>query len=103
MNFRRFFQEMASFSLPRTIKIKGDNYNGIDMMFEKEPKTLDRSGRIMNQGSKFFAKLPDQNRYIVYDGKGFAQFSSPNKIEILSKLGYEQIPDDWHLKANFIA
>lgn len=102
MNFKQFFQEMASFFLPRKVKIKDKNYVAIDMMFEKEPKTLDKNGKVMNQGSKFFAKLPDEEKYIVYDGRGFTQFSSPNKIEILTKLGYERVPDDWHKKANMI-
>lgn len=102
MNFKQFFREMASFSLPRKININGKDYVGIDMMFEKEPKTLDKNGKVMNQGSKFFAKLPDQEKYVVYDGKGYSQFSSPKKIEIFTKLGYEKVPDNWHEKANMI-
>lgn len=94
--------EMASFSLPRKISIFGKEFNAIDMQFEKEPKTLDKNGHVMNQGSKFFAKLPDSNNYIVYDGKGYSQFSSPNKIDILLKLGFYEDPEDWYKKADFI-
>lgn len=101
--FKRFFQEMASFSLPRKTSISGEEYNAVDMQFEIEPKTIDRNGNVMNQGSKFFAKLPDSENYIVYDGRGYSQFSSPNKEEILIKQGYERIPDDWHKKAVFIS
>jgi hypothetical protein len=102
IGFKNFFKEMASFSLPRKIEILGKEYEAIDMQFEKEPKTLDKQGNVMNQGSKFFAKLPNSDKYIVYDGEGYSQFSSPNKIEVLVKLGYEQIPEDWYKKALFI-
>lgn len=100
--FKDFFYEMASFSLPNKIIIGDKEYDAIDMKFEDEPKTLDRYGHVMNQGSKFFAKLPNKNRYIVYDGEGYSQFFSPNKIEILLKLGYEEVPDNWYEKAIFI-
>lgn len=93
---------MASFTLPKKISVFGKEYDAVDMQFEKEPKTLDKNGHVMNQGSKFFAKLPDSNNYIVYDGKGYSQFSSPNKVEILLKLGYEEVPEGWHKKAAFI-
>jgi hypothetical protein len=102
LSFKKFFQEMASFSLPRKISIAGGEYSAIDMQFEIPPKTLDRNGNVMNQGSKFFAKIPDSENYIVYDGKGYSQFSSPNKEVILIKQGYEKVPDDWHKKAVFI-
>lgn len=96
------YLEMASFSLPRRISIFGNKYDAIDMQFEKDPKTLDKNGHVMNQGSKFFAKVPDSDSYIVYDGEGYSQFSSPNKVEILLKLGYEEVPEDWYKKAAFI-
>lgn len=102
LSFKEFFQEMASFSLPRKINVGGNEYSGIDMQFEIEPKTLDRNGNVMNQGSKFFAKLPDSNNYLVYDGHGYSQFSSPSKEDILIKMGYEKVPDGWHNKAVFI-
>jgi len=102
MTFKQFFYEMASFSLPRKIELFGKDYSAIDMKFEIPPKTLDRNGMVMNQGSKFFARIPHTDKYIVYDGAGYTQFSSPNKEDILLRLGYERVPDDWYKKADFI-
>lgn len=101
-SFKDFFNEMASFSLPSRIKINGKEHSLVDMQFELEPKTLDRNGRVMNQGSKFFAKIPESDRYLVYDGKGYSTTYSPSKIELLSKMGYEAVPDDWYKKARFV-
>ena len=102
IKFKDFFYEMASFSLPRKIEIFGKEYSAVDMQFELPLKTLDKNGNVMNQGSKFFAKVPNSGKYLVYDGKGYSQFSSSNKEEVLLKLGYERVPDDWYKKASFI-
>jgi len=95
--------EMAAFSFPFKLKIKGQEYDLVDMKFEDEPKTIDRNGRVMNQGSKFFAKVPDSNEYIAYDGKGYSQVLVASELAGLIDKGYEKLPDDWHLKAKFIA
>ncbi len=94
--------EMASFSLPYSIEIKGKEYSLVDMQFELEPKTLDVDGKVMNQGSKFIAKIPDSANYLVYNGEGYSDIvSGPDAIR-LYELGYQRIPDNWHKKARFI-
>jgi len=101
MNFANYF-EMASFSLPRLIKIKDQKVGLIDMQFELGPSTLDTSGRVMNQGSKFIAKIPDKEKYIAYNGKGYASLmSKEDAIELLNN-GYQKIPDNWWEKARFL-
>jgi hypothetical protein len=93
-------KEMASFSLP--IDVKDKKYSAIDMQFELEPKTLDKDGHVMNQGSKFLAKIPDSNNYIVYDGRGYARLASHSEVQLLLNMGYDIISDDWYKKANLI-
>jgi len=94
--------EMASFSFPFKIEIKGKEYSLVDMKFENEPKTYDRDGHVMNQGSKFLAKIPDSNEYIVYDGKGYSKVLLPSEVKGLHQQGYELIPEDWYKKATFV-
>jgi hypothetical protein len=94
--------EMASFSLPYKIEIKGKEYSLVDMQFELEPKTLDQNGNVMNQGSKFIARLPDSKKYLVYNGEGYSDILSAQDATSLYKIGYQKIPDNWHKKARFI-
>jgi hypothetical protein len=101
MKFKKWF-EMASFTLPDSIKIGDKKFGAIDMQFELHPKTLNRDGTVMNQGSKFLAKIPVSKNYIGYDGQGYAFFVSAGKIESLIKSGYTKIPDNWWHKARFL-
>lgn len=94
--------EMASFSLPHSINIKGKEYSLVDMQFELEPKTLDLNGNVMNQGSKFFAKIPDSSEYLVYNGEGYSDIVNVQDAMRLQELGYQRIPDNWYRKARFI-
>ena len=101
MQFKKWL-EMASFTLPAFIKIKNKKINAIDMQFELEPATLNRHGRVMNQGSKFVAKLPDNDNFIGYDGDGYAFFVPKEKALKLLTLDYERIPNNWWTKARFL-
>lgn len=94
--------EMASFSLPHSIEIKGKKYSLVDMQFELEPKTLDSDGNVMNQGSKFVAKIPGSSNYIAYDGEGYSDILSQQEVVRLYEIGYRRIPDNWYKKARFI-
>jgi len=102
MNFKNFI-EMASFTLPKLIKIDDKKYGAVDMMFEKEPTTYNKDGKVMNQGSKFIARVPDAGEYLAYNGGGDAFFVDSEKAEeLLKDEGYEEIPDTWWKKARFI-
>jgi hypothetical protein len=101
MNFRNFL-EMASFTLPHFINLDGEKINAIDMQFELSPKTINKNGKTMNQGSKFIAKMPNSNNYLAYDGKGYSFFTNKDEIIELLVQGYEKIPNDWWQKARFI-
>ena len=94
--------EMASFSLPHPIQIGGKEYSLIDMQFELEPRTLDINGHVMNQGSKFVAKIPEGSNYLVYNGEGYSDVVSAQEAMDLQELGYKRIPDNWFRKARFI-
>ena len=73
------------------------------MMFEKEPTTYNKDGKVMNQGSKFIARVPDAGEYLAYNGGGDAFFVDSEKAEeLLKDEGYEEIPDTWWKKARFI-
>lgn len=99
MDFRNFF-EMASFTLPYPIVVDGEVVDAVDMQFEKYPPTLNDSGRVMNQGSRFVARLPDGSAYLVYDGSGGASFVSD--ISDYIRLGFERVVGNWWKKAFFI-
>jgi hypothetical protein len=101
MNFRQFY-EMASFTLPHSINIDGEKVQAIDMQFELSPKTLDKNGKVMNQGSKFIAKMPNSSDYLVYNGEGYSIFADRDNLYNLLEKGYELIPKDWWKKARFI-
>lgn len=101
MEFKKWF-EMASFTLPVPLKIKNKKIHAIDMQFELDPVTLNKNGRVMNQGSKFLAKIPDSNNFIGYDGDGYSFLVSKDKALKLMALDYEKIPNDWYFKARFL-
>lgn len=102
INFKKFL-EMASFTLPQNIKIKNQDYVAVDMMFEKNPRTVNRNGKIMNQGSKFIAKIPNSKKYLAYDGQGEAKIIPNEEAKILEiEKEYEKIPNNWWKKARFI-
>lgn len=101
MTFKNYI-EMASFTLPSPIKIKDQKVGLIDMQFELEPVTFDDNGKVMNQGSKFIAKFPDRNSYLIYDGDGYASISSEEEALELLNHGYKKIPDSWWEKARFL-
>jgi len=93
---------MASFTLPHPIKIDGEYVTAIDMQFEKLPRTRNDSGKVMNQGSKFVAKIPNSSDYIVYDGAGNSDFVSENDIIRYTEEGFSKIVGEWWKKAFFI-
>ena len=102
INFKEFL-EMASFTLPQNIKIKNQDYVAVDMMFEKDPRTLNKNGKIMNQWSKFIAKIPNAKKYLSYDGQGEARIIPNKEAKILEiEKEYEKIPNNWLKKARFI-
>jgi len=102
MNFKNFF-EMASFTLPEVINFDGNKVGSVDMQFELPPKTIDKNGRVMNQGSKFIAKMPNSNSYLAYDGKGYSYFiNKKDAVDLLISHEYEKIPNNWWEKAIFI-
>lgn len=72
------------------------------MHFEFYPKTKNKQGKVMNQGSKFIAKIPNSNDYLAYNGQGRSfTINSEEKQKYLSH-GYEIIDKNWHKKANLI-
>lgn len=101
MNFKEFL-EMASFTLPQVIDLNGDKIDAVDMQFELPPRTIDKNGKTMNQGSRFIARMPNSNNYLAYDGKGYSFFISKQEMFDLLSQGYEKIPNDWWKKARFI-
>jgi hypothetical protein len=101
MEFKCFL-EMASFTLPHPIVIDGEYVTAVDMQFEKYPRTINDSGKVMNQGSKFVAKIPNSSDYIVYDGAGNSNFINKNDIIEYITKGFNKISGDWWKKAFFI-
>jgi hypothetical protein len=102
LKFKNWF-EMASSTLPIPIEIKGEKYRAIDMQFELDPPTLNREGKVMNQGSKFIARMPFTKDYLSYDGKGMADIiSKKHALWLLKNNQYEKIPDNWWIKARFL-
>jgi hypothetical protein len=118
MNFKKWFNEMASFSLPNNaqfsipcsaVKIKLPRevqekfpcqdlpVTMIDFRFEGPPAYLPPFNGF-NNGSKFIAKLPESSEFLVYHGSFFRE----PEILVASqaqKLGYPQVPDDWFVRA----
>jgi len=112
MNFKQWLKnEMASFMLPETVKIMvpiHDDINqviAVDMLFEKPPKDIDKvSDTVMNQGSKFVAKVPFGNKYFAYNGLDgvLNHLISKEEAEELSRGEYNFLPNDWWKKAMLI-
>lgn len=112
ITFKEWLQrEMASFMLPDTVKVKVPTREGddimvaVDMYFERPPRDIDKvSGTVMNQGSKFVAKVPFGNAYFVYNGLDGPEHRlvSRRDAEELSKGEHNLLPDDWWKKAMII-
>lgn len=112
MNFKEWLKkEMASFMVPDSLHLTvpiGDNLEkviGVDMFFEKDPKTIDKfSNTVMNQGSKFIAKVPHGNKYFVYNGiDGISDhLISKDEAEELEQGEYNLLDDNWWKKAMVI-
>ena len=113
MNFKKWLtiSEMASFTVPPQLDFDipcdrwkqqdGCKVRGIDMRFEDPPQVLDKNGKPMNQGSKFVAKLPNEDTYIVYHGMmglDDKKFSQP-EAEALAAGEYTMLPKDWWVRA----
>ena len=120
MNFKKWFNEMASFSLPPRaqfaipcdavkIKLPREMQNKfpcqelpvamIDFRFEGPPAYPPPFNKF-NNGSQFIAKLPESSEYLVYHGQ------LPKEPEILPErqalnLNYPKVPDDWFVRAEF--
>ena len=105
-------KEMASFMIPNSLQITvpiGDNIEkviGVDMLFEKDPKTIDKFSfrkNVMNQGSKFIAKVPYGSKYFVYNGfNGISDhLISKEKAKELEQE-YNILDDNWWKKAMVI-
>lgn len=101
MQFREYL-EMASFILPHKLRIGDSVVSAVDMQFEKHPATINSDGRVMNQGSKFIAKVPQSPDYLSYDGQGSSEFVKKDNLIDYIKKGFHKIPDNWWKKANFI-
>jgi hypothetical protein len=101
MEFKQFL-EMASFTLPHPIKIGDDYVTAVDMQFEKDPPTINDSGKVMNQGSKFVAKIPNSSDYLVYSGFGESDFVNKKDIFDYLNRGFSKIGGDWWKKAFFV-
>lgn len=101
MEFKCFL-EMASFTLPHPIKIGDDYVTAVDMQFEKDPPTINDFGRVMNQGSKFVAKIPNSSDYLVYDGAGGSDVINKKNIFDYIETGFSRIGRDWWKKAFFV-
>ena len=101
-------KEMASFTIPDSFVITipaGDSVEkaiAIDMLFEKNPKTIDKdNGMVMNQGSRFIAKLPNKDLYFVYNGLRGLSDELITKEEAYKLSDKFNILDDiWWKKAN---
>ena len=112
MKFKQWLQkEMASFMLPDTVRIMvptkdhDEKMIAVDMYFEKQPQDIDKvSGTVMNQGSKFVAKVPYGNKYFVYNGLDGALERLVNKEEAeeLIRGEHNLLPDTWWKKAMII-
>jgi len=121
MNFKKWFNEMASFSLPdksrftipcgivkinlprkmkKSFPCQDLPITMIDFRFEGPPAYPSPYNKF-NQGSKFIARLPKSSEFIVYHGVS-------NQVpEILpasqaKKLNYPQVPDDWFVRAELL-
>ena len=99
--FRRYF-EMASFSFPHDLRIGDDLVSSVDMQFEKSPSTVNADGKVMNQGSKFIAKLPGHDDYIAYDGAGVCEFVAPDDASNYIHRGFLLLGNNWWRKAVFL-
>lgn len=112
MNFKEWLKkEMASFMIPDNLHLTvpiGDNLEkviGVDMFFEKEPKTIDKfNNTVMNQGSKFIAKVPHGNKYFVYNGlDGISdRLISKEEAKELEQGEYNLLDNNWWKKAMVI-
>ena len=99
--FRRYF-EMASFSFPHDLRIGDDLVSSVDMRFEKIPSTVNADGKVMNQGSKFIAKLPGHDDYIAYDGAGVCEFVVHDDVLDYIHRGFLLLGNNWWKKAVFL-
>ena len=112
MNFKEWLKkEMASFMFPDTVSIMVPTHDdmeqaiAVDMFFERPPQNIDKiSGTVMNQGSKFVAKVPFGNKYFVYNGLDGAlnHLVSKQEAEELAKGEHNILPEDWWKKAMII-
>lgn len=112
MKFKDWLQkEMASFMLPDTFQIMVPSHDdmeqaiAVDMLFEKQPQNIDKvSDTVMNQGSKFVAKVPFGNKYFVYNGLAGVsdKLISKQEAEILALKDHNMLPEDWYKKAMLI-
>lgn len=118
----RRLTEMASFSMRKTFHIpckflvmyglpcEEKEVKAIDMRFE-DPNAYPAPFNRLNQGSKFAARLPGTNDYLIYHG-GDAEILSgadalakgylPGKGEIQSAEGYLLVPNDWAVHAQLL-
>ena len=101
MTFRQYL-EMASFTLPQKVKIGNDVVSAVDMQFEKYPQTRNEDGKVLNQGSKFIAKIPESSKYLVYNGEGFSEIVDQENVLDFIKKGFQKISNGWWKKALFI-
>lgn len=118
MNFKKWFNEMASFSLPSnaqfsipcdSVKIKlpkemQDKFPCqdvpvamIDFRFEGPP-AYPPPFNGFNNGSKFIARLPNSTEFLVYHGS-FSERPQILPASQAQRLGYPQVPDNWFINA----
>ena len=109
MEFKEWLlKEMAHFTVPNNLNVQIPHNNKLekviafDMRFELPPAVLDKnSGKVMNQGSKFIAKIPLTSYYLVYNGlEGILpKLVNKNKIKDLIEAGYNLLDNNWWRRA----
>lgn len=82
-------REMSTFSLPKGMKTANGTIDAIDLRFEDYPKNTEEEKdfvrRLLNPlPPPYFAKFPNSNRYLVFNGKEYQiTLSPPNDEEYI--------------------
>lgn len=110
MQFKKwlYLNEMASFSIPQSAKKfavpKCDDpeencgkciVGALDMRFEDWMPNL-------NQGSKFYAQIPDSDLVLIYHGWSEAEVISKSEMQEKKLQGYTSLPDEWWKEAEVL-
>ncbi len=100
LNFKYFFE--MSHLIPRhngklaPFLLHGKYVQSLDMKFETYPDSKLKNRLLLSNREKFYAKIPDLNLFLIFDGKNLdTAHNPPDPIE------YIKLPDDWFQYAVF--